>query len=131
MRFITGNFKWVMLVSGVLTVTMFYGLIAPQSALESMFGSSFNGNLESIIVRSWSALIGLIGIILICGALVEKYRIFSAVIGALSKAIFVSLVIIYGQAFWGQVAPAMIMDMLVVVLTIIFLVAVRAHRSAA
>ena len=52
MDFIIKNIKWVMLVSGVLTFTMFYGLFAPQAALESMFGVSFNGTLETIIVRS-------------------------------------------------------------------------------
>ncbi len=129
MILIKNNFKWVMLLAGVLTATMFYGLVAPQAALESMFGASFDGDLESLIVRSWSALIGLIGIVLIYGALVEKHRIFCASIGGLSKAIFVSLVFIYGQAFWGQVAPAIIMDIVVVGLTIIFLISVRVELS--
>lgn len=130
MEFITRNFKWLMLVSGALTATMFYGLIAPQTALESMFGASFDGTLESIIVRSWSALVGLIGIVLIYGALVEKHRVFAAAIGALSKAIFVSLVIIYGQAYLADAASAIIMDIVVVAFTITFFVAVRIQRSA-
>ncbi|MCS6125507.1 hypothetical protein [Shewanella baltica] len=130
MEFITRNFKWLMLVSGALTATMFYGLIAPQTALESMFGASFDGTLESIIVRSWSALVGLIGIVLIYGALVEKHRVFAAAIGALSKAIFVSLVIIYGQAYLAEAASAIIMDIVVVAFTITFFVAVRIQRSA-
>jgi hypothetical protein len=130
MKFITVNFKWLMLVSGALTATMFYGLIAPQAALESMFGASFSGTLESIIVRSWSALIGLIGIVLIYGALVEKHRVFAASIGALSKTIFVLLVIIYGQSYLAKAAPAIIMDILVVAFTITFLAAKRVQRSA-
>jgi hypothetical protein len=131
MEFITRNFKWLMLVSGALTATMFYGLIAPQAALESMFGASFNGTLESIIIRSWSALVGLIGIILIYGALVEKHRAFVAAICALSKAIFVSIVITYGQAYLAKATPAIIMDIVVVAFTIIYLAAVRTRRSAA
>jgi hypothetical protein len=55
MNFIIKNFKWPMLVFGTLTFTMFYGLFAPQAALESMFGASFDGTLETIVVRSWSA----------------------------------------------------------------------------
>lgn len=129
MEFITRNFKWVMLVSGILTATMFYGLFAPQAALESMFGVSFDGTLQSIIVRSWSALVGLIGIVLIYGALIEKHRVFCAVIAALSKAIFVSLVLIFGQALWAKVAPAITLDIVVVVLTIVFLVTVRGKRA--
>jgi hypothetical protein len=56
MNFIIKNIKWVMLVSGVLTFIMFYGLFAPKAALELMFGASFNGSLENIVIRSWSAL---------------------------------------------------------------------------
>ena len=64
MKYLIKNTKWVMLVSGSLTFTMFYGLFAPQAALESMFGALFNGALENIVIRCWSALMGLIGVIL-------------------------------------------------------------------
>ncbi len=121
MTFIARHFKWLMLVSGVLTATMFYGLVAPQAALESMFGTSFGGQLESIIIRSWSALVGLIGVVMIYGALNERHRVFSASIAALSKAIFVSLVVIYGQEFLGSVAPAIALDLLVIASTLLFL----------
>jgi hypothetical protein len=131
MNFIIKNIKWVMLVSGVLTATMFYGLFAPQSALESMFGASFNGSLESIIIRSWSALVGLIGAVLIFGAFSEKHRVFSISIAAFSKSIFVSLILVYGQTFLGKTAPAIVMDCAVIVLAVVFLVAVRVQRSAA
>ncbi len=130
MEFVEKNYKWVMLVSGFLTATMFYGLIAPQAALESMFGASFNGGLESIIVRSWSALVGIVGLILICGALVERYRVLSASVGALSKTIFVSLVMIYGQEYLGQAAPVIILDVVVVLTTLIYFAAVWVKRSA-
>ena len=131
MNFIIKNIKWVMLVSGVLTATMFYGLFAPQSALESMFGASFNGSLESIIIRSWSALVGLIGAVLIFGAFSEKHRVFAISIAAFSKIIFVSLILVYGQSFLGKTAPAIVMDCAVIVLAVFFLVAVRVQRSAA
>lgn len=131
MEFVTRHFKWLMLVSGLLTATMFYGLIAPQAALESMFGASFSGNLESMIVRSWSALVGLMGAVLIYGALVEKHRVFAAALAALSKAIFVCLVVIFGQDFLGQAAVAILMDIVVVVATLIFLLAVKVQRSVA
>lgn len=125
MTFIARHFKWLMLVSGVLTATMFYGLVAPQAALESMFGTSFGGQLESIIIRSWSALVGLIGVVMIYGALNERHRVFSASIAALSKAIFVSLVVIYGQEFLGSVAPAIALDLLVIASTLLFLLTTR------
>lgn len=128
MNFVLGNFKWLMLVSGVLTASMFYGLFAPQAALESMFGVSFTGQLESIVIRSWSALVGLMGVILIYGALNEKHRAFCAAIAATSKAIFVTLVLVYGQAFLGKAAAAIIMDLLVISATLIFLLALRIKR---
>ena len=131
MSFIIKNIKWVMLVSGALTFTMFYGLVAPQAALLSMFGASFNGTLETIIIRSWSALVGLMGAVLIYGAFREKYRTFCISIAAFSKVVFVLLVISSGQEFLGKAAPAIGIDCFVIVLAVFYLVALRMQRSAA
>jgi len=131
MNFIIKNIKWVMLVSGVLTFTMFYGLFAPQAALESMFGISFNGTLENIVIRSWSALIGLIGVILIYGFFSQKNRVFSISVAAFSKVVFVSLVLLYGQEFLGKAGPAIAMDCVVIILSGVYLVAVRIQRLTA
>jgi hypothetical protein len=123
MNFIIKYFKWVMLVSGALTFTMFYGLIAPQAALESMFGVSFDGALETIVVRSWSALVGLMGAALIYGAYSEKNRVFSISIVAFSKVIFVSLMLLYGQEFVGKAGMAIIMDCIFIILSGFYLIA--------
>ena len=131
MNFIIKNIKWVMLVSGVLTFTMFYGLFAPQAALESMFGASFNGTLENIVIRSWSALAGLIGAILIYGFFSQKNRVFSISIAAFSKVVFVSLVLLYGQEFLGKAAPAIAMDCVVIILSGVYLFAVRMQLPTA
>jgi hypothetical protein len=131
MNFIIKNIKWVMLVSGVLTFTMLYGLFAPQAALESMFGASFNGTLENIVIRSWSALIGLIGVILIYGFFSEKNRVFSISVAAFSKVVFVSLVLLDGQEFLGKAGPAIAMDCVVIILSVVYLFAVRMQRLAA
>jgi len=127
--YIIKNIKWVMLVSGLLTFTMFYGLFAPQAALESMFGVSFSGTLESIIVRSWCALVGVIGAILIYGALNDKSRVFAISVAMVSKVIFVSLVMIYGQEFLGKAGPAIAMDCVTIALAALFLVALRVKNS--
>ena len=131
MNFVIKNIKWVMLVSGSLTLTMFYGLFAPQAALESMFGASFNGVLENIVVRSWSALVGLIGVILIYGFFSQKNRVFSISIAAFSKVVFVSLVLLYGQEYLGKAAPAIVMDCVVVILSGIYLFAIRMQCTTA
>ena len=120
-----------MLVSGVLTFTMFYGLFAPQASLESMFGASFNGTLENIIIRSWSALVGLIGVILIYGFFNQKHRVFSISVAAFSKVVFVVLVLLYGQEFLGKAAPAIVMDCVVIILSGLYLFAMRMQRSTA
>lgn len=130
MNFIIKNIKWLMLISGVLTATTFYGLFAPQAVVDSMFGASFNGPLETLIIRSWSSLVGLIGIVLIYGAFSENNRVFCISIAAFSKVVFVSLVLVYGQAFLGTAAPAIILDCVVIVLTLSFLVSVRVQRNA-
>ncbi len=131
MNFIIKNIKWVMLVSGVLTFTMFYGLFAPQAALESMFGISFSGTLETIVVRSWCALVGLMGVILIYGALDDKSRVFSISVVTVSKVIFVSLVMLYGREFLSEVGAAIAMDCITIALAVLFLVALRVRRSTA
>jgi hypothetical protein len=131
MNFIIKNVKWVMLVSGVLTFTVFYGLFAPQAALESMFGVSFNGTLENIVIRSWSALVGLIGVILIYGFFSQKNRVFSISVAAFSKVVFVSLVLLYGQEFLGKAGSAIAMDCVVIILSGVYLFAVRMQRPTA
>jgi hypothetical protein len=125
MNFTIKHFKWVMLVSGILTFTIFYGLFAPQAALASMFGVSFNGTLENIVIRSWSALVGLVGAILIYGFFSQKNRVFSIFVAAFSKVVFVSLVLLYGQEFMAKVAPAIVMDCIVIILSGVYLCAVR------
>ena len=120
-----------MLVSGILTFTMFYGLFAPQAALESMFGASFNGTLENIIIRSWSALVGLIGTILIYEFFSQENRVFSISVAAFSKIVFVSLLLLYGQEFLGKAAPAIAIDCVVIILSGVYLFAVRMQRLTA
>ena len=117
-----------MLASGALTCTMFYGLFAPQAALESMFGASFNGTLENIVIRSWSALVGLIGAILIYGFFSQNNRVFSITVAAFSKIIFVSIVFLYGREFLVKAAPAIAMDCVVIILSGVYLFSVTYQR---
>ena len=125
MNFIIKNIKWLMLVSGLLTATMFLGLFAPQMILESMFAVSFSGTLETLIIRSWSALIGIIGLILIYGFFKEDSRVFCITIAVLSKFIFVTLLLIYGQDYLNKTAGALIMDSLVILMALCYLISLR------
>ena len=88
-----------MLISGIMTCTMLLGLFAPQMALESNFGEKLDSQVTGLIVRNWSALIGLMGIMLIYGAFVERVRVFALVIAGTSKAVFIGLILTSGTQY--------------------------------
>ena len=126
MRFFVSNFRWLMLISGLLTCTMFLGLFSPQSALQSNFGESMPGGASEIVVRNWSALIGLMGIMLIYGAFVEPVRKFALIIAGLSKTTFITLVLCYGKQYIGYGAgTAVIADSIMIILYIAYLLLAR------
>ncbi|HRI05041.1 MAG TPA: hypothetical protein PLL77_14995 [Pyrinomonadaceae bacterium] len=127
MSFFVSNFKWLMLISGLLTCSMFLGLFAPQSSLLSNFGETMVGTAANeIIIRNWSALIGLIGIMLIYGAFVEPVRKFALVIAGMSKAIFITLVLCCGKQYISFGAgTAVIADAIMIVLYIAYLLLAR------
>jgi hypothetical protein len=111
-----------MLVSGLLTCTMFLGLFSPQASLKSNFGETIEGSAAGIIVRNWAALIGLMGIMLIYGAFNITVRRFSLVIAGLSKIIFICLVLSSGKSYFGLGAgTAVIADSIMIVLYIVYL----------
>ncbi len=56
MNFATSYIKWIMLIFGVLTLTVGFAAIAPQTAILSNFGESLDGPLASLIVRNWAIL---------------------------------------------------------------------------
>jgi hypothetical protein len=129
MRFFVSNFKWVMLVSGLLTCTMFLALFSPQASLKSNFAETIEGPVEEIIVRNWGALIGMIGIMLIYGAFNTAVRRFTLVIAGISKIIFISLVVSSGITWSGLGAgTAVIADSVMVVLYIAYLLLSRSAK---
>lgn len=131
MKFFLANFKWVMLISGLLTCTMFLGLIAPQSQMTSNFGTSMEGPLAEIIVRNWSALIGLMGIMLIYGAFVPAVRRYSLVIAGTSKIIFIGLVLSWGKSYLEFGAgTAVVADSFMIVLFSVYLLFSRSSNHA-
>jgi hypothetical protein len=120
--------KWFMLVTGVLTCSMFYATVAPQAALQQTFGETTSGPVADVVVRNWGALIGLVGVGLIYGALDRAARRFALLLGAVSKAIFIAIVLIYGRAFLSRGAGvAIVVDAICVVVFAVFLM--RAPRA--
>lgn len=130
MHWIASKIKWIMLVSGVLTCSMFYVAIAPQAALNLMFGDVLVGPLAEIIVRNWGALIGLVGVMLIYGAYDPPGRPLILTVAAASKLIYIGLVLTYGGQYLSKAWFSLASDSLEVVLFLICLVHLRRSRGS-
>jgi hypothetical protein len=133
MSWIVANIHRIMIVSGVLTLTMFYAAIAPEAALRSTFGEALTGPVAEVVVRNWGALIALVGAMLIYGARKPAVRPMTLVVAGASKAIFIALVLSQGARFLGrQAGIAVAVDLMWVVVFAAYLVMVRrtpvAHR---
>jgi hypothetical protein len=111
MRLSDTHMKWIMIVSGALTCSMIYALIAPEAASRSTFGTAIEGSSGDVVVRNWGALITLLGAMLIYGPLHPPVRSFVLVIAAASKVVFIGLVLSHGTAFLGyQAGTAIAID---------------------
>lgn len=125
MQFLSRSIKWVMLASGILTCTMFYAAIAPQAALQQTFGDSISGPLAEIVVRNWGALITLVGGTLIYGAFQPVHRALILTVAAISKVVFIGLVLGLGSQYLGKAGLAVGFDSVVVVLFVLHLASTR------
>ena len=125
MQLIAKHIKWLMMVSGVLTCSMFYAAIAPQAALQNTFGDSLSGPVAEIVVRNWGMLIGLVGALLIYGAYVPVHRTLIVIIASLSKATFIALVLTFGKQYLDKAGVAIGFDAMVVALFIVYLATLK------
>lgn len=131
MKWIVARMKWIMLLSGALTCTMLYAALQPQAALRSTFGDTLEGPVAEIVVRSWGALIALVGGMLIYGAFRLPSRPVVLVVAGLSKIIFIGLVLIYGRQFLDKASVPMVVDSVMVILFGCYLLAISRRRSTA
>ena len=114
-----------MLVSGLLTCTMIYAVVAPEAALMSTFGESLKGPLAEIIVRNWGALITLVGGLLIYGAFQPLHRSLILVFASVSKIIFIGLVLTIGSEYLQKAGVVIGFDIVVVSIFIFHLLTVK------
>src|SRR5690349_8458563 len=118
--------KRIMLVSGALTFTMIYAAIAPEAALRSNFGEALAGPLAEIVVRNWGALIALVGAMLMYGAFQPRVRALVLAVAAVSKVLFIALVLTLGRQYLGRgVGAAVVIDAIMVVWFVSYLVGMR------
>ena len=127
MSWIVANIRWVMIVSGALTATTIHAAIAPGAALQSTFGETLSGPLANIVVRTWGALIALVGAMLIYGARVPAVRPMVLTVAGVSKAFFIVLVLAEGSRYLGgQAAIAVGIDLIMIALFAWYVLASRA-----
>jgi hypothetical protein len=126
MDWIVDKMKWIMLLAGVLTCTLFQAAVAPQATLLATFGETVQGPLADLLVRNWGVLIGLLGCQLIYAAFRPAQRPLVLVTAGLSKLVFAGLVLSEGQRFLGaQAGVAIVLDLIMVLLFVSYLWASR------
>ncbi len=91
------------------------------------------GQPQRSLSENWGALIGLMGLLLICGAFVEECRVIAICIAGASKVIFIALVLSLGRPFLQfDVGVAIVVDIVVVAVLAAYLIAEAvSSRSAA
>lgn len=131
MNQIIASMKWIMLVCGLLTCTMFYAAVAPQAALQSTFGASLEGPVAEVVVRNWGVLIGLMGAMLVYGAFDATARPLVLIVAGLSKIVFIALILTAGRQFLShQAGVAVVSDTIQVALFAAYLLATRSGGQA-
>ena len=135
MKWLVANIKWIMLVAGILTASMFYTAFAPHASLARSFHHNLEtaGPLAELIVRNWGFLMGLIGLMLIYGAFVPPARRLVLSVATISKIWFVGLMLTVGRDYLDHpVHAAVIIDSLEVLLfaAYLFVTGRQAHAMA-
>ena len=117
--------KWIMLVSGALTLTMVYAAIAPEAAMRTTFGEALDGALAEIVVRNWGVLVSLMGVMLIYGANRPQVRPLVLIVAGVSKLAFIGLMLLYGRQYLTTAGLVIGIDVVMVVLFFAYLVSAR------
>jgi hypothetical protein len=124
MALLVDNIQWVMVVCGLLTCTMFQAVFAPRAAMLAFFGETLEGKASVLVTRNWGALSAAGGVLLIYAAFTPEVRPVALILVGVSKAVFVTLVLMHGKTFLSKRAgTAVIVDSAMVVLFAAYLVA--------
>lgn len=121
MDFIVAQFKWIMLVGGLLTLTMLQAAVAPRAAFRRMFGEAPESPLALLLARNWGVLIGLTGAMLVWGAFHTEVRSLILLVAGTSKLTFIALVLGH-PPYRAKAVVALIVDGVMVVLFAAYLI---------
>ncbi|MBL4581670.1 MAG: hypothetical protein JKY29_07615 [Gammaproteobacteria bacterium] len=122
MTFITTHIKWIMLITGLVTCSMFQAFLFPENGLNMLFGANIDGPIAEIVVRNWGALIGIVGLLLIFGAFKPHSRPLILVLGIVSKITFIGLILTYGNDYLETAGSAIVFDSIAILLFLIYLI---------
>jgi len=120
-----------MLVSGILTSTIFTAAVAPNYILNMIFGETVSGSVNEIIVRNWGALVGIVGLMLIYGAYNESVRKLILIVAISSKIFFIGLVLTLGLGYLSKAGTSIVVDALVIILFVIYLIGEKGNQNTA
>lgn len=123
-------FAGVMIAAGLLTLTMLYPVFAPEAAIQSMFGETPSGAALAVIIPNWGILIGLMGALLIYGALHPLSRKLTLVVAGASKIAFIALILMQGDRYLSGLGTAVIVDSIMIVLFATYLIFGRPTKPA-
>ncbi len=123
-------FATIMIVAGLLTLTMLYPVFAPEAAMQAMFGETPSGAALAVVVPNWGILIGLMGALLIYGALNPPSRKLALVVAGASKVAFVALILMQGDRYLSGLGTAVIVDSVMIALFAAYLIFGRPAKPA-
>ncbi len=124
MSLLVDNMHWVMLVSGLLTLSMLQAVFAPRNAMQAMFGEGVAGPAAELVVRNWGGLIAGGGAMLIYAAFNPEWRPLVLIFTGAGKLMFIALVLAHGHKFLlRQAGAAVVLDSIMVALFAAYLLA--------
>ncbi|WP_293678348.1 hypothetical protein [uncultured Phenylobacterium sp.] len=130
MDLIVDQFRWVMLVGGLITMTMLQAAFAPRAAFRTLLGEEPQGPLALLIARNWGLLVGGSGALLVWGAFHPEIRTPVLLFSAVGKLSFVLLVLSH-PPYRRKAIAAIVIDGLLVALFAAYLLAETKAAPAA
>jgi hypothetical protein len=114
----------VLLVCGLLTFSMIQGIFAPGFTMRAYFGEAPDSPAARLLMRSWSSLVALSGLLLVYAAFTPEIRPAALIFAGAGKLVVVLLILSQPKRFFrGQAVTAVILDSLMVVLFATYLLA--------
>jgi hypothetical protein len=119
------NMQWVLLVSGLLTLSMVQAVFAPRATVRAYFGEAPSSAQFDLIVRNWGMLIAAGGALLVWASFEPGVRLAAIVLGGVTKVAFIALMLGSG-VMKRQAWVALVADSIMVALFAAYLLATQA-----